>query len=111
MTDRKYLVPFAVGVCVLALILMGVVLFSSGNTELGASAGAGAVALAEVERRRQSRARAQAELDEQARQAVGSNQHLGGTKAALEETMARNVAKVTDTPLADLVDEENRRRG
>lgn len=107
--DRKYLIPLAVGVGAFLLGLLALALFSSGNEEAGVGAGAVTAALLEAERRRQARAQAQAELEEQARKSEGASRRLGDLRDDLDETVRENEAKVKDTSLADLVDEENER--
>lgn len=108
--DKKYLIPIAVGVGVLILLLIAGALFFNGSPELGTGALLAAGAAGEAERRRQSRTSAQAELDENARKAEASKKRLEGMKDGYEDDRKKNDEVVKNTPLADLVDEENDRR-
>jgi|AACY02.6.fsa_nt_gi hypothetical protein len=108
--DRKYLIPLLIGLGVIILALIAGALFFNGSPELGTGAALAAAAAAEAGRRNHSRSRAREELDEAARKAEVSKERLGDLKDDYEEERKKNDEVVKNTPLADLVDEENDRR-
>jgi hypothetical protein len=106
--DRQYLVVAVAAVAFIVLCILGIALWSGGSVE-GAGAAAAAAATAAAAAAKARMAKASGELNDIAEEAGESNDRIDELAGNHEDEVARVDRDVANTPLGDLVDEENRR--